>query len=94
MDAREREDKAPYRVWSEQGHLVAVPGPTIPKIWPATQTKAIHDGYDLRALAYDPAQILDFNEAADEAGLPIWTYEGPDEPFRDGLMMVRHGQGW
>lgn len=91
---REKEDKAPYTKWVNAGHLVATPGPTIPKAWPAVETKRLNDLHAVKGMAYDPAQILDFEEACTEAGLKVWRYEGPDEPQGDGLMMVRHGQGW
>ena len=91
---REKVDRAPYTQWRDKGHLVATPGPTIPKAWPATETKRMVDRYNVVGMAYDPAQILDFEEACTEAGLTIWKYEGPNEPAGDGLMMVRHGQGW
>lgn len=94
MKKREKVDKAPYALWVKQKHLVATPGPTIPKAWPAHQIKRLRNDHDLKALAYDPNQILDFEEAAEEAGLEIWKYEGPDEPQGAGLMMINHGQGW
>ncbi|PWC97706.1 hypothetical protein AEJ54_01030 [Azospirillum sp. Sp 7] len=58
------------------------------------ETKRMVDRYNVVGMAYDPAQILDFEEACTEAGLNIWKYEGPNEPAGGGLMMVRHGQGW
>jgi phage terminase large subunit-like protein len=91
---RAKEDKAPYDQWEKAGHLVATPGATIPKLWPATQTARMVADHHVQAMAYDPAQILDFEESAAEIGMPIWKYEGPDEPAGDGLMMIRHGQGW
>lgn len=92
--ARSKEDRAPYDQWVKAEHLVATPGATIPKLWPATQTARMVDEYDVQAMAYDPAQILDFEESCAEIGLDIWRYQGPDEPVGDGLMMIQHGQGW
>jgi phage terminase large subunit-like protein len=92
--ARAKDDKAPYDQWEKAGYLVATPGATIPKLWPATQTARMVADHDVQAMAYDPAQILDFEESAAEIGMSIWRYEGPDEPAGDGLMMIRHGQGW
>jgi phage terminase large subunit-like protein len=94
LAARSEEDHAPYGIWAEQGHLTATPGPTIPKLWPATRVQRATLDYNVRMLAYDPAQILDFEEALTEIGLDAWRYEGPGEPNGAGLMMVRHGQGW
>jgi len=91
---RVKEDKAPYDVWVEKEFLTATPGATIPKLWPATETARVVEEHDVQAMAYDPAQILDFEESAGEMGLPIWRYEGPDKAEGDGLMMIRHGQGW
>ena len=92
--ARSKEDKAPYDVWEKAGHLVATPGATIPKLWPATQTARMVADYDVQSMAYDPAQILDFEESAAEIGMQIWRYEGPEKPQGEGLAMIRHGQGW
>ncbi len=94
LKKREEMDRAPYSQWVDKGHLVATPGPTIPKSWPARQVKGMTDKHDVRALAYDPAQILDFEEAAAEIDLDLWRYEGPDGDVGDGLMMINHGQGW
>lgn len=94
LKKREEMDRAPYSQWVEMGHLVATPGPTIPKSWPARQVKALTAAHDVQALAYDPAQILDFEEAAADADLDLWRYQGPDGEVGDGLMMINHGQGW
>lgn len=91
---REKEDRAPYSQWVKAGHLIATPGPTIPKAWPAMETKRMVGRYQVVGMAYDPAQILDFEEACAEVGLDVWRYGGPDEPAGEGLMMICHGQGW
>jgi phage terminase large subunit-like protein len=91
---RQKKDKAPYEQWVSEGHLIATPGPTIPKAWPAVETKRLVNTYNVIGMAYDPAQIIDFEEACAETGLDIWLYDGPDKPVGNGLMMVRHGQGW
>lgn len=91
---RSIEDRTPYDQWAAQKHLVAVPGPTIPKSWPARRVRECAGEYDVRGLSYDPSQILDFEEAATDEGLRYWRFEGPDEPAGDGLMMIRHGQGF
>jgi phage terminase large subunit-like protein len=94
MRERGKLDGGPYELWAQQGHLIAVPGYSIGKDWPATKLKELHSSCDSQALAYDPAQILDFEEAAREIGLDMWLYEGPDTKPGSGLMRIRHGQGF
>lgn len=91
---RAKEDKAPYDVWVEEGHLTAVPGPVIDKGFVALEAREINAAHEVELLAFDAAQIIDFETAAGAVGLRIWKYEGPDEPAGDGLKMVRHSQGF
>lgn len=90
---RADEDKAPYVAWAREGLIEAVPGPTIPKAHVARAVKEEMARNRIVGMAFDPAQIQDFEEAATDVGLDVWRYEGPDKPGGSGLKMVRHGQG-
>lgn len=90
-------DRAPYDQWVASGYLTATPGPTIAKSWPAQKVLDMTNAYDVRVLSYDPAQILDFEEAAAEVGLDMWMFEGIEKAEKEpgeGLMRIRHGQGF
>jgi phage terminase large subunit-like protein len=94
---RAREDKVPYHVWAESPDatgLHKIPGPVIDKHFVASEVKRLLDRHDVRGLAFDTAQIADFEAALADMGVAFWRYEGPEEPAGDGLMLVRHGQGF
>jgi phage terminase large subunit-like protein len=90
---RSKADNAPYDLWVAQGDLEAVPGAVIDKGWVAQKVAELCATYDVQELVFDPAGIADFVHACGEIGLPVWTFEGPDEPAGEGLKLVRHAQG-
>lgn len=90
---RAKRDQAPYEEWVEDGWLTAVTGATIDKSFVAARVAELVAEHDVRELAFDPAQIADFEAACEEIGLPAWRFRGPDEPEGIGLKMVSHAQG-
>jgi phage terminase large subunit-like protein len=90
---RARADAAPYELWVEQGHLTAVPGAVIDKTFVAAEVAKLVAEHDVQYLCFDPAGIGDFMLACDQVGLPVWKWEGPDEPESQGLKLVSHAQG-
>lgn len=93
MVERAARDRAHYPDWVEAGHVIASDGPTIPKRMVADMVKGISSRHDVQCMAYDAAQILDFEEAATDADLKVWRWEGGEDEAGAGLKMVRHGQG-
>jgi phage terminase large subunit-like protein len=101
MDERAKLDNVGYRAWSDAGFLFAPPGRIIDKAYVAQHVQHIAGTNDMRALAFDQAQIEDFQRAADEIGFETWIDDRdrddkgtPDGPEGEGLRMVRHGQGY
>lgn len=96
-----RRDNVPYLTWRDQGHLQPAPGRIIDKGHIVRFLAGFSRTQDMRALAYDQAQIDDFEKACDEQGYEAWV-DGrkPDEtgsyvdPPGQGLRMRRHGQGF
>ena len=101
LDGRARADNVPYAQWRDEGHLFAPPGRLIDKGHVAVFLQRFTQDHDLRALAFDQAQIEDFERACQDIGFEVWTDERkrdddgtPVGPDGDGLRMVRHGQGF
>lgn len=90
---RERSDSAPYQRWVNEGLLEAVPTSVIDKTFIAAKVAEICSEHDVQCLAFDPAGIADFIAACDEIALPVWRYQGPDEPAGVGLKLISHAQG-
>lgn len=93
IEDRAQLDNAPYERWVEEGHLIAVPGPTIEKSWVAEQVKAICSNHDVKGLSFDPAGIISFLKACDEVELEYYRWEGEDTKKKRGVMIVSHAQG-
>lgn len=94
MADRERKDGVPYTAWSKTGHLFATPGRIIDKKAVARFVQEFTQRHNVRALAYDQAQMDDFLGACDEIGLEAWPFEGEEKRPGEGLMLIRHGQGF
>jgi phage terminase large subunit-like protein len=101
VDERARVDGVPYRLWVDQGYLHAPPGRIIDKGHVATFVQQIAITHDMQTLAFDQAQIEDFQVACDDIGFETWIDDRQrDEngaakgPEGAGLRMMRHGQGF
>jgi len=83
LEAKAREDNAPYRLWQQQGFIVEVPGRTVDRAWLgawiARQTEAV----DLRAIATDRWLIEDLKAQLDREGIVL-----PLEPHGAGFKDV------
>jgi phage terminase large subunit-like protein len=82
----------PYRSWLTDGHLAAPPGRIIDKGHVAAFVQQLWARHDVRALAFDQAQIEDFQRGCDDIGLDTWIDDGKGSGV--GLRMIRHGQGF
>lgn len=101
LDERARDDSVPYRAWKEQGHLFAPPGRIVDKRDVARWAQAFCVKHNVRALAFDNAQIDDFLVGCDDIGFEVWIDDrkrdaegAPIGPEGEGVRMVRHGQGF
>lgn len=95
LEERARSDNAPYSVWRDAGHLNAPPGRIIDKGHVAVFVQEFARTNRIAALAYDQAQIEDFQRACDDIGLDTWVSTGEkDEAEGVGVKMLRHGQGY
>lgn len=53
IDRRSERDRVPYKIWREQGHLIATPGNVTDFRFIAHEIARIAHTYDLREIAYD-----------------------------------------
>lgn len=65
IDRKEREDRAPYRLWQAQGHVVAVPGRTIDRAWLGAWIARQTDALELQGIATDRWLIEDLKAQMD-----------------------------
>ncbi|WP_419900636.1 terminase large subunit [Roseomonas sp. USHLN139] len=95
MDERARTDNVPYRAWKDAEWLFAPAGRLIDKGHVARFVQQLAARHDLKALAYDNAQMDDFLRACDDIGFDAWIDDGEVEAHQQiGLRLVRHGQGY
>jgi phage terminase large subunit-like protein len=73
------QDRAPYTLWRDQGHLNALPGKAINKLSVVKQAAEIAAMYDLQCLAYDRWRIEDLKMLLDQEGITL-----PLVPFGQG----------
>lgn len=97
MDERAKTDKVPYRLWSEQGHILLSRGKIIAKdevaqfLWDRFNSDQLGP---LRGIAYDNPQMDDLVKEFERAGFDCWIDEEPDGEPGIGIRLVRHGQGF
>ena len=77
---REERDRAPYRLWVDQGHMIAVPGKTIDYRFVAKQIGELAALYDMQAVAFDRYRIDDLERELDAEGIEV--------------ALIAHGQGF
>jgi phage terminase large subunit-like protein len=75
--AREREDKAPYSVWVDQGHLTATPGKLVRFDHVAADLVDAAQRFNVAAVAYDRWLIRNFETTLDEMGATLPLMEHP-----------------
>lgn len=78
---REELDRVPYRLWRDEGYLIAVPGASIDYGWVVNRIGEINAIYDLKAIHYDRWKIEDLKRELNSAGL-------------DDITMIECGQGF
>jgi len=83
LDAKERTDEAPYRLWASQGHIIPVPGRTVDRGWLAGWIKHEVDALDLQGIATDRWMIDDLRSQFDKADIDL-----PLEPIGAGFQSM------
>jgi phage terminase large subunit-like protein len=90
INARELQDKLPYSVWKEQGHIHAPAGESINYRHVAQTLAEYAERYDVQLVAYDRFAFKRFEEDVDEIGLTVKFAEHPQgglkkgKPFKEG----------
>lgn len=87
-------DRVPYDLWEREGHLTAPAGKSIDFAVIAKRVAVLSSILNVVGLAFDPWRMDDFTRELDAEGVDWWIYEGPEKGPGDGLMLVRHGQGF
>jgi phage terminase large subunit-like protein len=75
--ASEREN---FDLWIRQGHIIAVPGPTVRASWIAAELARLAAEFNIRAIAYDRWRVDDLKQDLDDAGCKV-----PLEPRGQGF---------
>lgn len=75
--ARERQDKAPYSVWVDQGNLTATPGKLVRFDHVAADLVDAAQRFNVAAVAYDRWLIRNFETTLDEMGVTLPLMEHP-----------------
>lgn len=91
IQARELQDKAPYTLWVQQGHLHAPSGESINFLQVAQAIAEYSTGYELMLAAYDRYAFKRIEECIAEIGIDVPFAEHPQggvrrgKPVKDGL---------
>ena len=80
VQQRALRDRAPYDVWTDEGHLNAPAGPKVRFDCIAARLVEVSEQFDLKAVAYDRHLVHQLEDALDEIGAT--------------LPLVEHPQGW
>jgi phage terminase large subunit-like protein len=71
LQGRMDEDKMPYRVWAQQGHLLTFPGRSTDPKAVALKIAELHGLYNIRALAFDRWRIEDIKRELSAIGCNV-----------------------
>lgn len=80
MFDRGARDRAPYQVWVEQGHMLAVPGKVLDYDFIAAEIGALSGRMELAKIAYDRWRYEVFNQSLQRLGVFVTL-----EPFGQGF---------
>lgn len=79
---REEQDRVPYCLWRDQGHLQTMPGKTNDPAFIARKIAELHGQFDIRALAYDRWRIEDLRRELAAVGCDV-PLEAHGQGFKD-----------
>ena len=71
LDAKQREDRAPYREWMGSGLVVEIPGRAIDRPWLLTWIAQQVEGLELVGIACDRWGLSDVQAVLDREGIPL-----------------------
>ncbi len=80
LSARQAREADNFKTWIRQGHLIAVPGPTIRTSWIAAEIGRLAVEFNIRAIAFDRWRIDDLKHDLAEADVTV-----PLEPRGQGF---------
>ena len=89
IEERAANDRAPYRLWSDEGDIVLTPGRVLRMGWVSRWLSRVAVEHDLMGVAFDRWKVDLLEDALDIDGV-----ETTRDPKRPGLLMVPHSQGW
>ncbi|GAB7128046.1 terminase large subunit [Silvimonas sp. JCM 19000] len=69
MPLRERKDRVPYQLWTQQGHIIATPGNVVDQEMIRQQILVDADVYDVRDVAFDEWNSAKLATELGEAGI-------------------------
>lgn len=88
---KSKADRVPYDVWHKEGHLNAIPGPSINYEYVAHELKKIFDDYDVRKIAFDRWNWRHLKPWLERAGFNDKQLDGDAaifEPFGQGYQSM------
>lgn len=94
---RAHRDRAPYDEWARRGFLRATPGASVDFAYVAQFLAEIGSEMDMRCIAFDRWRMDYLTAELNRLGLPysvLQKVEIPEDGLPDGLVLVRHGQGF
>jgi phage terminase large subunit-like protein len=80
LEEAESRDRAPYRLWAQQGHLTATPGKIIDYAFIALKLAELTKLYDVQGVAADPYKLDYLEEELNKINVTI--------------TLLKHGQGF
>jgi phage terminase large subunit-like protein len=94
---RAHRDRVPYDVWVNQGHLHATPGASVDFSFVAQRLAELGGEMDLRCIGFDRWRMDYLTAEMNRMGLPysvLQKVEIPEGGLPEGLVLVKHGQGF
>lgn len=94
---RSEADNVPYERWVSDGHIVAIPGATNDPAAIAKHIGALTERFRLRRIRYDRWKMADLVRELDKADIACASDASMSEAEQaryDGVLLVRHGQGF
>lgn len=97
LEDRARRDRAPYDVWERQGYLTATPGASIDYSFVGQFLTDLGSDCELRCIGFDRWRMDYLTAELNRLGVPysvLAKVEVPPEGLPEGLVLVKHGQGF
>ena len=96
LASREDRDRAPYTLWCDQGHMMALPGASLDYDAIAVEFEEIASYVDFEAIAFDRWRIADFLRSLDKIGVNAVEDKQQEGVYlpAGAIRFVAHGQGY